>query len=253
MIRFACTGCDARFTVDDADAGQVGECPACQARFLIPGADPRPLDAPSLPAPDVPSLPAYDPSAPVAVRACPACGADAAVRPADVGHRVECPRCAHEYRADALDPARAPRPKARRRRRDWGDPDRDTGRRRSRRDDRKPGNVTTIGTLLLTGGIYGLVHDSGILVLSYGCCLFWPFWTVSVVWSILAIVRGAGILSRSGGRPGRPWVLHTLQILCILNFDVVNCILGVVGLCLANTPDAQDYFERQTGYAADDE
>ena len=266
MIRFACTGCDARFTVEDSQAGQVGECPACRARFVIPGADPKPLDAPSLPASDEaapdtrPVAPRnVDPDAPVAVKPCPACGASAAVRPRDVGHRVNCPTCTHEYRADALSPdSTAPvSPRTRRRRRDWGDEDRyPDRRRRSRRRDEKPGNVTAVGAMLLAGGIYGLVF-CGTTLLASGAvcfaCLVWPPWWAQLVWSIFAIVRGQGVLGVAGGTLGRPRTLHVLQILCILNLDVVNCILGVVGLCLANAPEAQEYFDRESGYARTDD
>ncbi len=38
MIRFACPGCSATFTVTDEKAGKTGKCPKCQTQFTIPAA-----------------------------------------------------------------------------------------------------------------------------------------------------------------------------------------------------------------------
>ena len=47
-------------------------------------------------------------------------------------------------------------------------------------------------------------------------------------------------------RQPAPRTLLILQILCILNLDIVNCILGIVGLNLLNDPDTQDYFDQRS-------
>ena len=36
MIRFACPGCGATYSVDDAKGGKSGRCPKCQTQFQIP-------------------------------------------------------------------------------------------------------------------------------------------------------------------------------------------------------------------------
>lgn len=238
MIRFACTGCGAVFAAGDDKAGKLGECPACQTRFVIPPADgPVPEPLPAEPEPDTP----------VEVGPCPACGARAGVRPADLGTVVECPRCAAGYTAVAGGGTEVaiPRPPSRRRerddRRDRND-DRPRRRPRSRRGPRKPGNVTAVGAMLLAGGIYALVHIMG-LTLSLCFCPFWPPVWLTVVWAILAIIRGAELLGRKPSEPRPVTTLLVLQLLCILNFDMVNLVLGGVGLYLAGQPDARAYFD----------
>ena len=42
---------------------------------------------------------------------------------------------------------------------------------------------------------------------------------------------------------GPPRVLLILQIVLILNGDVVNLVLGIVGLVLLNNPAVRDYYE----------
>ncbi len=238
MIRFACTGCAAVFTAGDDKAGKLGECPACHARFVIP-----PADAPAA----NPPLPQSEPESPVEVGPCPACGARAAVLPADLGTVVECPRCAAGYTAvigGGSEVAVARRPD---RRRDWDDrrdrDDRPRHRSRSRRGRRKPGNVTAVGGMLLGGGIYALVYVLGVAV-AFCPCVCWPPVWVTVVWAIFAIVRGVELIGDAPAERRPVNTLLVLQLLCVLNFDIVNLVLGGVGLYLAAQPDARAYFER---------
>ncbi|MFO0850452.1 MAG: hypothetical protein U0871_18110 [Gemmataceae bacterium] len=109
MIRFACPGCGAVYTVEDAKGGKTGKCPKCQAQFVIPAADPSasapsfpaappPVPAPP-PAPVPPPPPAADPNAPVEIAPCPKCQARLSVATADLGADVECPYCKTVYTA----------------------------------------------------------------------------------------------------------------------------------------------------------
>ena len=97
MIRFACPGCGAKFTVDDARGGRTGKCPKCQAQFQIPmpeGAPPAPpVTAAAEPPATFPPPPPPDPSAPVEINPCPGCQARLSVAASDLGVDVECPYC----------------------------------------------------------------------------------------------------------------------------------------------------------------
>lgn len=129
MIRFACPGCAATFTVDDSKAGKVGKCPKCQSQFQIPKqnaseavASPPPPPAaayappPNLtPVPPPPPVPRVAPVAPasssVEIAPCPKCSARLTVGINDLGAEVECPYCKTVYKAargDALVPVPSP-------------------------------------------------------------------------------------------------------------------------------------------------
>jgi hypothetical protein len=241
MIRFSCPGCGAVYSVEDAKAGKTGQCPKCDGQFVIPG--PEAAGAPP---------PPQGPDAPVEVSPCPGCGVRLSVAPSDLGREVECPYCKAVFRAAAVSP-QTPDSARGRGDRDNGDDDRPSRRRRRRsrryddsegddfepRRSRKPGEVTIIGGMLLGGGIVALGMAS--LVGLSTCCL-WPVSWLSLVWGVLAIVRGSQMLGRDDLQ-GPPRVLLILQIVLILNGDVVNLVLGIVGLVLLNNPAVRDYYE----------
>ena len=116
MIRFACPGCSATFTVTDEKAGKTGKCPKCQTQFTIPFPQseenpppPTSVEAPppmqSVEAPP-PIPPAVEPPAapePVEILPCPKCTSRLSVLPGDVGLDVECPNCQTVYRAARAD------------------------------------------------------------------------------------------------------------------------------------------------------
>ncbi len=170
MIRFACPGCAATFSVADEKAGKNGKCPKCNSQFTIPAAepdiDPAPPAAdldptpPPLPPPPTP-IPATS-EQPVEIDACPTCNTRLSVLPTEVGLDIQCPNCQGVFRAIRADAPPPPdagskrssggvlvklgsggrqeeddeRPSKRRSRRDDDDDDRPSRRsRRSRRDD----------------------------------------------------------------------------------------------------------------------
>lgn len=253
MIRFACPNCDAVYSVAEEKAGKTGQCPKCLSQFLIPVPDPTSVPSPN-PAPDKPVAESIE------ITPCPGCQARIAVHEPDLKSNVECPYCATVFVAERVQHKPESKPDSPRDR-DWGDEDRPT-KRRSRRDevddddvdedrprrrrsnyrstDRKPGNVGAIGGILLGGAIYGLIW--ALAVAGMSCCLR-PGVYFTLVWSILAIVRASAMLGQHDRQPA-PRTLLILQILCILNLDIVNLILGIVGLNLLNDPDTQDYFDR---------
>lgn len=113
MIRFACPGCSATFTVADEKAGKTGKCPKCQSQFVIPAAEAAPAEPPPLPpaAPPKPPLPdapaPRGPNDPVEIQPCPKCNSRLSVLPSDVGLDIECPTCQTVFkalRADAPPP-----------------------------------------------------------------------------------------------------------------------------------------------------
>ncbi len=148
MIRFACPGCGASYTVDDSKAGKTGRCPKCQSQFQIPAAGEATAAPPTGSRPG-PALPPADPNAPVEIAPCPGCQARLSVAAADLGIDVECPYCQTVYQATRPDGSatsskiRVPVPQddeerpSRRRRRDEEDEEAEDDRpsRRRRRDE----------------------------------------------------------------------------------------------------------------------
>lgn len=115
MIRFACPGCQAEFTVGDEKAGKTGKCPKCQAAFLIPGPDPAdapgppPASPPSVRRPAPPSVVVPPPPpATVELAPCPNCQTRLTVSAADIGLNVQCPNCATTFVAARPGPSPTP-------------------------------------------------------------------------------------------------------------------------------------------------
>jgi hypothetical protein len=77
------------------------------------------------------------------------------------------------------------------------------------------------------------------------CCL-WPGVYFELVWAILALIRGINMLNQDDQGP--PKTLAILQIICIANGDVINCVLGIVSLVMLNDPQVQAYYRRK-GFA----
>lgn len=172
MIRFACPGCGASYSVGDDKAGRSGKCPKCQAQFRIPDAEP----AAAPPPPPVSE-------AAVEIAPCPKCRARLSVPSEDLGAEVECPYCQTVYVAKRFDvpsvPPRRPSPPPTddedeerpsrssrydeddvRTRRDDED-DEPRRRRRRRRSDEGRGPLTTVG-------VFNYVLDG----LSFCCSCF---------------------------------------------------------------------------------
>lgn len=132
MIRFACPGCAATFTVDDNRSGKSGKCPKCQSEFVIPEMEPIPSPTPvsvsiSAPAP-------RNAEEPVEIEPCPKCSTKLSVSGSDIGNDVECPYCKTVFQA--IKPGSRPQapPPAPSRKSQFESTD-DTGRPKSRRND----------------------------------------------------------------------------------------------------------------------
>jgi hypothetical protein len=148
------------------------------------------------------------------------------------------------------------RPGRRGRRDDEMDDDRPRVRRRD--DDRyeddederprklqKPGQVQAVGIMMLVGGILGVLTalGLGIAAIPTVICCFWPGIYLELVVGILLIIRGVNMMNQDDQGP--PRTLAILQILFILNLDIVNCVLGVVGLIMLNDPKVEEYYRRR--------
>jgi DNA-directed RNA polymerase subunit M/transcription elongation factor TFIIS len=107
MIRFACPGCSANFTVAPENGGKKGQCPKCQSQFVIPDLSDslQPVEAssnPLMPEVQPPQLPppipvSNDASEPIEIRPCPKCQSRLSVMAVDLGSNIECPNCQQVY------------------------------------------------------------------------------------------------------------------------------------------------------------
>jgi len=115
---------------------------------------------------------------------------------------------------------------------------------RSRRRNQRPGQIQAVGIMMLIGGILGCLVFLSFAASCVG--LVWPGIYFELVVAILAIVRGANMLGRDDQGP--PKTLAILLIICIVNLDVINCVLGIVCLVMLNAPEVIDYYRRKGFY-----
>jgi hypothetical protein len=276
MIRFACPGCNATFSVPDDQAGQPGACDKCAVRFLIPAPLTAPIEAPP-PVEAPPPLPVSTrPSGALEIRNCPTCEAKVSILPDDIGHEVECPACKAIFKVKDTSNTKS----SSRRRREEDDDDeyrsssRRSSRRRSQRDEEddeedvdgkyrkrsrsryeedddyerdergyiaKPSEVQTISTLLIVGGVIACLAFLGIGGFSGGACCFWPGTYYELVYGIMAIVRGSQLQQdRAFAQP--PNGVCIMGIITIINGDILNLTLGIIGLSLLGSKNVQRYF-----------
>jgi hypothetical protein len=59
---------------------------------------------------------------------------------------------------------------------------------------------------------------------------------------IMAIVKGAALLGRDDWRQSPPRTIAIMQIINIINFDVTNCVLGIITLVFLNEPEVRRYY-----------
>jgi TM2 domain-containing membrane protein YozV/DNA-directed RNA polymerase subunit M/transcription elongation factor TFIIS len=100
VIRFSCPACDRVVEVSDSDAGLSMMCPTCGKSLRVPGSAPAPAagrsDSSVTARPRLSAQAAPDKGM-EAIADCPECGKALQVPPGDVGRRVACPRCAHQF------------------------------------------------------------------------------------------------------------------------------------------------------------
>ncbi len=130
---------------------------------------------------------------------------------------------------------------SRRSRRDNDDDDRPS--RRGRSIDDRPPKVGAISGMLLGGGIWAVLWALGMGGFSVGFLCLWPGTYFELVVGILCIIRGAQQFN-DRNRLGAPRTHYILLIITIINGDVVNLVLGIVGLVFLSDNAVQRYFER---------
>jgi hypothetical protein len=109
---------------------------------------------------------------------------------------------------------------------------------------RKPEKVQTIGAMMLIGGIYGILHFLGASGGSGFVCCLWPGLYYGLVAGILAIVKGSALLGSHAHLETSPKAIAIMQIICIINLDVPNLVMGILTLVFLNEPELQAYFRQ---------
>jgi hypothetical protein len=195
--------------------------------------------------------------------ACSACGRSLHV-PDDLrGQAVKCPACHHTFLAPAagsevgsIPPAGsayedAPplRPVLR--------PDPDVYDSRSRYADtpeggyhdapvrrggyEKPAKVQAIAVMTLAGGVLALLVSLIWALTCVGLLLPAPY---SAVLGVLAVIKGASLLSDDARRASPPTAIAIMQIINVLSLDVFNLALGIITLAFLGDPEVKSYFRR---------
>jgi hypothetical protein len=135
------------------------------------------------------------------------------------------------------------RPRVRRR---YDDDRNDDDEQPRRKKNVKPGAVQAVGIMLLVGAIMGLLTMAGAVLGSVFFCCLWPGVYFEIVWAILALIRGINMLNQDDQGP--PKTLCILQIIMIVNADVINCILGIVGLVMLSNDEVETYYRKKGFY-----
>ncbi len=134
------------------------------------------------------------------------------------------------------------RPRVRRRDDDYGRYEDEYDRPR-RKKNVKPGQVQAVAIMMLVGGIIGLLLMLTYLLASMCFILVWPGFYFELVVAILFIIRGVNMLNPDDQGP--PRTLAILQIICICNGDVINCVLGIVSIIMLNDPTVEEYYRKR--------
>ena len=154
---------------------------------------------------------------------CPKCGDRLEDDGRFAGQLVKCPNCSTEFRMPGgSNPYQSPIPVT---------GAADEGRIRSK--------VTIVQICMVVGGVVALSVGFGLTITLIG--LLWPGTYYSYLVGLIAIYKGATMMSRS--RPPRGTAV--MQILNIVSGDLVNVCLGAAELILLNDPEVEAWFARR--------
>lgn len=112
-----------------------------------------------------------------------------------------------------------------------------------RRAPEKPGQVQAVAIMMLVGGIIGLIAMLSYLAATFCFILVWPGFYFEFVVCILLIIRGINMLNKDDQGP--PRTLAILMIICIVNLDVINCVLGIISIVMLNAPEVVSYYRKK--------
>ena len=119
----------------------------------------------------------------------------------------------------------------------------------------RPGKFQAVAVMTLVGGIVSLLWTllvawAGLTSLLFVCC-FIPSGLYSFIAGILITVQGARLLGKNAG-PILPRTASaaTLLIVCILAFNPVCLVLGVINHWLLNDTEVREYVAAHSGKPA---
>lgn len=112
----------------------------------------------------------------------------------------------------------------------------------------RPGKVQAIAIMTLVGGILAvfnfLVVGGSFGVSTFGLCCLWPGFYYGLVIGIMAIVKGSALMSVNAAAEVPPKTIAILQIINIINFDVPNCVMGILTLVFLGDPEVEGFFKQ---------
>jgi hypothetical protein len=213
-IRFACPLCKTTYTVEDRDAGTKSECKTCGQRLQVPAKPPAKTILGVI-EPDNGESPVV-----------PFVGGDQAGR--TVLGDLELPLTVDSWAVPSELPKETPsftNPPA-----------------LGQRPARAPEKFQAIAFMLVLGGAWAIIWSLAGILLSAFWCLAWPGTYYGLLFGVLAILRGAEMMSVSPALVHSPRVIVIMQIITIVNGDVANLACGIVGLVFLNELTVQGYF-----------
>ena len=104
----------------------------------------------------------------------------------------------------------------------------------------KHGLVLTVLEIILyvVLGVLSLIPVLGCVIAFIPAIIFLAF----LVIRIMAIVKGSQLLGQQAHLQAPPKGIAIMQIINIINFDVPNCVLGIVSLVFLGEPELRRYF-----------
>jgi hypothetical protein len=102
--------------------------------------------------------------------------------------------------------------------------------------------VQAIGIMTLVGGILAVLQFLGNGLGSTFICCLWPGLYYALVVGILAIIKGSALIGSRAHLETPPKAIAIMQIVNIINFDVPNCVMGILTLVFLGDPEVQGFF-----------
>jgi hypothetical protein len=106
----------------------------------------------------------------------------------------------------------------------------------------RPGKVQAISIMTLVGGILAVINFLTVAAASGGMCCLWPGLYYGLVVGILAIINGAALIGANAANETPPKAVAIMQIINIINFDVPNCVMGILTLVFLGDPEVVPFF-----------
>lgn len=176
---------------------------------------------------------------------CPTCSNQLVVPDSAAGKKVRCPSCQssvlivnEEGPLEPVDSEDRP-PRSR-----HGDSDHSLDQNGL---PERSGKVQAIAFMTLAGGIIAILGSVAYMFLSVfvsmGLCCLWPGWVYSIVLGILTIIKDSTLLGQNAHLQVPPKVTGIMMIINLVNFDFVNCTLGILILVFLADPEVQRYYQ----------